>query len=292
MKAIKSKDLTISVPNMGCDKNCLYCISKVIGPMDSNYDLMLKQLPKVKHLAEASEVLTVLFTSKGEPLLNLNAIMELSQPFRDWPLELQTNGVLLANSVIERTKEMHQVTDLLSLWHFNTIAFSLDYNTDFKLREAFAEVFKYIKSKGMNVRLCINITDHFHYLDFSGLWKGWLGPMMPYVSQVLFRRIDMPSYVNNVSEVTRWVQEHATGKEYDRLKIEAEDYIRSKGLLGLTPIKHLLDGNKVYDLEGIAVTFSDYCIQESHATDDIHSLILMEDGHVYTNWNSKASIIF
>jgi hypothetical protein len=51
-------------------------------------------------------------------------------------------------------------------------------------------------------------------------------------------------------------------------------------------------GAKVYDYDGIAVSYSDYCIQDYNDGDDIRSLIFQEDGHVYTSWNSKASILF
>jgi len=49
---------------------------------------------------------------------------------------------------------------------------------------------------------------------------------------------------------------------------------------------------RIYDYKGLSVSSSDYCMQDESGADDIRSLIFMEDGHLYTNWNSKASILF
>jgi hypothetical protein len=48
----------------------------------------------------------------------------------------------------------------------------------------------------------------------------------------------------------------------------------------------------VRDVGGIAVTFFEYCVQDSNGEDDIRSLIYNQDGHLYTTWNSPASMIF
>ena len=57
-------------------------------------------------------------------------------------------------------------------------------------------------------------------------------------------------------------------------------------------IRKLPYGATIYDIGGIAVTWFDYCIQDAHGVDDIRSLIFQEDGHLYTAWDSPASILF
>ena len=57
-------------------------------------------------------------------------------------------------------------------------------------------------------------------------------------------------------------------------------------------IRVLPFGAEVYDIGGIAVTWLDECVQERNNTNDIRSLIYQEDGHMYSSWDSLASILF
>ena len=57
-------------------------------------------------------------------------------------------------------------------------------------------------------------------------------------------------------------------------------------------IRKLPFGATVFDINGVSFTYFDYCVQESSNDETIRSLIYQEDGHLYTSWNSKASIIF
>ena len=93
---LKAENLTISVPNAGCDKNCPYCVSRMTGYVDNDYPKMLRNVSKVIHVARAAEVTSVLFTGKGEPILAYRELIELAGLFNFWPLELQTNGIGLA----------------------------------------------------------------------------------------------------------------------------------------------------------------------------------------------------
>lgn len=311
MRAIKAKDLTISVPNYGCDKKCPYCISRITGPAPTNKGRMLRNIRKVQHLAHAAQVTTVLFTSKGEPLLNnrsMGDMMALAEYFKDFPLEIQTNGLRLLRDL--EKGELDETCVLLYSAGFNTIAVSVDEDDweDVVKSGRFDEVFKTITETDMNVRLCINITSGFSGMTFSGIWENDLKAVRPYISQVLFRKIDMPSFLDDSSEEARkvvdWIKNSASDGTYERLRDEGLKYLLDHGrfvkevhdgeysYLENVPVKILPDGSPVFDLEGIAITFSDYCIQETHSSDDIRSIILMEDGKVYTSWNSKASLMF
>jgi hypothetical protein len=64
-------------------------------------------------------------------------------------------------------------------------------------------------------------------------------------------------------------------------------------VLGQKPLRVLPEtGIEVYDIMGMSVCFSDYCIQQENRMEDIRSLIFHQDGHVYTSWDSPASILF
>ena len=53
-----------------------------------------------------------------------------------------------------------------------------------------------------------------------------------------------------------------------------------------------IHGMSIYDCKGISVLFSDYCIQEQANDNDVRSIVFHEDGHLYTLWNSAASMRF
>jgi hypothetical protein len=57
-------------------------------------------------------------------------------------------------------------------------------------------------------------------------------------------------------------------------------------------IRDLATGVKVYDVGGISLAISDYCIQEQDSGSNLRSLVFQEDGHLYTSWGSRASILF
>jgi len=48
---MRANNLTICVPNRGCDKNCKYCISKMTFEPESNYQLMVRNAKKVAKIA-------------------------------------------------------------------------------------------------------------------------------------------------------------------------------------------------------------------------------------------------
>lgn len=269
-KDLKAENLTISLPNHGCNKGCPYCVSRMTGYVESDYPLMLSNVDKVKTIAKAAEVTSVLFTGKGEPLLcpELSAI---ASKFKEFPLEIQTNGIILEDRI-----------DHLANLEFNVIAISID---DVSNLYSYAKITKRIKELGMVSRFTVNLVgeicknspkDLIYILADMG------------VNQVTFRRIVAPENPKN-DKTAKWIIENAPIEAYKDFIIKLYDFME-KG--NTTLIRTLNSGMKVYDCEGLAVLVSEYCIQEKNNGDDVRSLIFLEDGHLYTSWNSRASILF
>ena len=82
-----------------------------------------------------------------------------------------------------------------------------------------------------------------------------------------------------------WIASNSNDEQYKKMMWEVKE-------IGHHVVRKLPYGAVVYDIDGIAVTGFDYCVQDQNNNEDIRSLIFMEDGHVYTSWNSKASILF
>ena len=281
---MKAQSLAICIPNHGCNKNCPYCISKLTGDVEENVELIDRNIDKVVKLASTSNVNSVIFTGKGEPLLNMKAVVYFGEKFKDFPIEIQTNGLVLSEYG-KRIKSLYNCG-------VNVVSLSFDNVSNF---EKFKNVIDEVNGTGMIVRVTFNVTDKYktpevadniNLEQFINLCKGYD------VQQLSFRNITIPHNYNNLHEtnedakkVFNWIMKNTKKKFYNSLINQV------KAVKG-NPIRKLTFDAEVLDIGGIAVTYFDYCLQDSHHEEDIRNIILAEDGHVYTAWNSKASILF
>lgn len=271
---LKAENLTISVPNAGCDKNCPYCVSRMTGYVANDYPKMIRNAGKVIHVARAAEVTSVLFTGKGEPTLAYRELIELARFFRSWPLELQTNGVRLAAGSDSLLSELYDAG-------FDVIAVSVDRTAEL---EAYRGLFARIRRAGLLARITVNITDLLGGIAFSGLLDYCRATG---ISQLTLRRVITPENPKD-APTAQWIAGHAHESDYRSLMEEAKRFVSERGRL----IRTLNHGVEVYDCDGVSFSYSDYCIQERSLGDNVRSLVFLEDGHLYTSWNSPASILF
>lgn len=274
---MRAENLAISIPPAKplCDKNCEYCVSRMTGYLKTNRRLIARNLPKVRELAHVGQVTSVLFTGKGEPTLNEVDLFWLMDEFRHLPLELQTNGLKLSRdfNLLER----------LAAAGLNTLAVSID---DLKQFVAYYEMLARSKELGLLTRVTLNITNKLPKdISFRGLVSLC---RKSYVDQLMLRNVVVPNNVPLDIPTAKWISENVDPTMYPRLQSELQDTCEKKGML----IRELSFGSLVYDYRGISVTYSDYCVQDGNDGEDIRSLILMEDGHCYTSWNSEASALF
>jgi pyruvate-formate lyase-activating enzyme len=274
---MKANNLTISIPNMGCDKNCKYCVSKCTGSVETNCTLMYRNIDKVLNLARMSQVSSVMLTGKGEPFLNLGDVYDFTRRFKEFPLEIQTNGIWL-------NKNRGRISELAELG-MNVIAVSVDAGDMVLLDLSHA-----IHEAGMLLRVTFNVTNkeallpRTSFQDLLNAARDLWG-----ADQLTLRNIVVPNYTKHTLQ-SRWIKnkKNVDPRLYQCLQAELIKMCQKKG----HHIRSLPYGAEVYDLQGVAVSYSDYCIQDGNNTEDIRSLILQDDGHVYTSWASKASILF
>lgn len=277
---MKANNLTISIPNKGCDKNCPYCVSQCTGLMESNEQLMLWNSPKVLNLARMSQVSSVLLTGKGEPCLNFDSVLDFTHKFKEFPLELQTNGIWLSKNLNR--------CQTLSSTGMNVIALSID-----TLRTDHSKLARAIHDAGMLLRVCFNVTNDKHlrrahqsrvivpFEDILHVTRVWGA------DQLTLRKITIPNHTDKTKQ-SNWINENCEEALWARLRYEMAQMLSKDG----HHLRSLPYGAQVYDLHGVAVSYSDYCIQDGNNTEDIRSLIFQEDGHLYTSWNSDASKLF
>jgi organic radical activating enzyme len=271
---MRAANLTISIPYLGCDKNCPYCVSKMTGYPKPNSGLMGRNIDKVKTLARAAQITNVLLTGKGEPCLNWNTLLKYVEAFQDWPLELQTNGIIL-------NKHLDKVNTLL-IHGLDVVAISIDKIEQFT---TFSKLFKRIHDLGMTSRVTLNVTN---MIPKTATFNYFISICKQHnIDQFLLRNIVAPTHAQ-VSEYTKWIDENTSPEQYDKLVGEMNMCLEKFG----TFLRETEFGMKIYDYRGVSITKSDYCIQDSSNGNNIRSLILLDDGHLYTNWYSKASRLF
>ena len=248
------------------------------GYMKSDWELFKININKVKRMANIAGVTSVSITGKGEPTLNLEAVLFVCNELKDYPIEIQTNGLKLLESPILIDKLCNMGVDIFAI--------SMDQIIDF---EKLKPVIERIKKLNRTVRVTLNITDNLPNPDSVG-FRDYINYCKKYgIDQFSLRQITVANYTEP-SSTHKWIEDHASNGYYDKLieqfeKIQHDSY--KYQFLG-----KLSYGAKLFDVDGISFTYFDYCIQDSNNGEDIRSLIYMEDGHVYTNWSSLASRIF
>ncbi len=281
---MRAQSLAICIPNHGCNKSCPYCISKLTGDIEENRQLIGRNINKVVKLASTSNVNSVIFTGKGEPLMNISAVTYFGDKFKDFPIEVQTNG-------LELLDRRRLITTLYNNG-INVVSFSFDNISNF---EKFKDVIAAIQALGMIVRVTFNVTDKYKAPEVADY--VFLGAFIDLckehsIRQLSFRNITIPHNYNDMHETNKdakkvfdWITQNTERKFYNSL---IDQVIAAKG----TPIRKLTFDAEVLDIDGIAVTYFDYCLQDNHKEEDIRNIIFAEDGHCYTNWASRASILF
>ena len=277
---MKAVNLTISVPDKGCDKNCPYCISRITPRVISDIENMAKNINKVKKIAIEAGVTSVLFTSKGEPFQNTKDLLFLMSEFKEWPLELQTNGRWLLENI-------HFLRRLAGIkYGLNVLALSVDSP---KTLDDTAIIIRRAKTLNLIVRITVNANK---FLNLNAKTLIAFCKNM-HVDQLTIRKLSYPSSSDENKDEVKWIKENTKNSYTDLI----EDFRK----LNLKPIRKLpnlpvvndiFTKSDIFDCEGIALVTSDYCIQEESSVDEIRSLIFHQDGHLYTSWDSKASVLF
>ena len=275
---MQANNITVSIPNKGCAKDCPYCISKMTGYIKTHEELFYHNLPMARRTAKRCGATHMLITSKGEPLQNIPAIKRTCEIFEKYPIEIQTNGLLLDASMG------------FELQHagVNIVAVSVDHPHYFDLN-CNPQMWQAIKNFNMIARATVMVFDIFEewsLRDFINVCHA------NGIRQLTFRSPTVPERTVPTTESKKAVQyifDHNAPKLYKSLQQDLIDTVHAgKGNI----IMQLPFGPIVYDIEGVAITSMDYCMQEQSNGLNIRSLIYMEDGHLYTCWDKKGSILW
>ncbi len=275
-----AQTLSICIPDKGCNQNCPYCVSKMTWNPLPDETQMYASIHKVKSFAERAGVTDVVLTGKGEPTLNYEFISKIMPHFKEWPVVLQTNGTMFTENISHKLRDYHIIgTDI--------VAVSVD---DLPILTHYSKIgmFKYMKSNHLIPRITVMLTPY----AVRNCFEDWIDECLNIgIRQLSFREVTIPNYRMDTTlsnEAALWIEKNIT------TNFNVNKWIKNyyKEIKQYSTIRQLPYGAVIKDVRGISVTYFEYCVQDTHRNDDIRSLIWNQDGHLYTTWNSPASLIF
>lgn len=290
--------LSIVVP-AGCPNRCKFCVSRMHD--DSEYVNQIEKNKRFKHLyrsdyaarlafARDNGCNTIIYTGDGEPILNMDFLesvstwnRELEHPFR-W-MELQTSGVTLDEEKLRWLRnEIKIATISVSLSSVFDDGDNAAYNgTPAKLRVNIGSLCGLIKELDFNLRLSLNMTDHYTGCSPADVFERVhaLG-----ADQVTFRVLYKASepVTGEAKEINAWIDAHACAKS----TIDAINaYIVDKG----RRLERLPFGAMRYSVHGISTVVDDDCMN-TEARESLKYLILRPNCKLYTKWDDHGSLLF
>lgn len=304
------QSLSIDVPctKTPCPNNCAFCVAKmrdedyptITYKADSSFDAFFSQAQheflKRMNFARDNGCNTLVLTGNGEPLYNHEYYMfvkecnsMLDKPFRK--VEIQTTGVGV-QKVFRIGKDISDgfiSTASLSVADVFSDASNLSImNTPKFLHFNLENICDLLKSRGLNLRLSLNLTDVYNIEDCGSAFEVFEYAKSIFkrckelgADQITFRQM----YTSGLNtDKDRWIKEHMVASELVR---EIEGYIRSAG----RKLEVLPFGAIKYSVDGMGVVLDDDCMNERPST-VMKYLILRPNGKLYSRWDDEGSLIF
>ena len=231
-----------------------------------------------------------MLTGNNEPQQNrefLKVFSEINQniknPFLN--IEMQTTGAFIDGDYLDFLKSFVGVT---------TVALSVAcLDNDEKNRAmirtgdrdlSVATLCKAIKDRDLNLRICLNMNDGIlSDLPFSSKSIMDLCEKMK-ADQITFRALWASE---SETEQGEWIKNNVTEKT-SSLITEMKNNIKAEGKY----LDTLEYGSDRYDYREFSIVMDEDSMAKKENKNAIKYLILRPNGHLYSKWDSKASLIF
>lgn len=281
------QSLSIVVPTGECWNNCAYCVSRMHHEDYGKSILYHNEIPqsylnRIKFVRDEG-CNSMILTGTAEPQQNLTFIYKLLRENQSLPkpfynISIQTTASGLKEEDIVNLISAGVTTFAISLSSFIESNHWEITNTPFSKRTIyFNNLFRIIKENGANIRACFNLTNEFTSCEPEDYFR-WCE--LHKIDQATFRKI----YADGHNEKAEWVHSHEFPKEKFN---EIVEYVRSSG----TAVSRLPYGFIQYDVNGISTVIDDNCMDKNNI-EDMKYMILRPNGHLYSKWDLKGSLVF
>lgn len=289
---MKVQTFSIVGGNEACNAACPFCVSRMTPANGVDLEepwVNWRNFDVACRFAKDNNVSTVLLTGKGEPTLfpgQITDYLKQLRPYRFPFIELQTNGILLAQNP-EYEKHMSQWYEL----GVTMVALSIAHHDSGKNHEVtrpnngrtvdLPDLIERLRSHGFSVRLSCTLLKG--YID-SVAAVNQLADFAREnsVEQLTLRPVEKPEKSRD-KEVYDWVSRH----KLDRRQEQAiRNYLRKKG----TEVLRLVHGAAVYDLDGQNVCLSNALTIDAKSG-EVRQLIFFPDGHLRYDWQYMGAML-
>jgi len=293
------QSLSICVPASRCINDCEFCCSKMHGgdykdrftPLSTTMSY-IKDMKKRLQYARDNGCNTLMLTGNNEPQQNkafLRTLGVVNQSLQDpfLNIEIQTSGAFIDEDMLDFLKAIGVTTIAISVASLDNPKTNQDLikTPDYNLY--LLPLCQNIKKRNMNLRICLNMNDHMvctlrdkeHALaDIIGICRK-LG-----ADQLTCRALWTSEDGTPQAE---WIANNVTNLTHDFIqyfKLQVKEHGKYLDTLEYGACR--------YDFEGFSTVIDeDSMAQEAHK-EEVKYLILRPDGHLYSKWDTKASLIF
>lgn len=293
--------MSICVPATKCFNNCTYCCSKMHGNDYENiyskpetFHNYVKALRNALEFARDNGCNTVILTGNNEPQQDINFLkifslvnQTISKPFRN--IEMQTSGALIDDNMLTFLKETVGITTMaVSTSCIDNVDVNLEMVRSCDKHLNLINLYKKIKEKGINLRVCLNMNDKIVakksalHTKVDSIFKicSEVG-----ADQITFRKLWSSDETG--AEEKAWIDKNVT-KITDDMIYEMKSRIQKHGKkLGVLEF-----GATQYDYKGFSIVIDEDSMAQNADNSAIKYLIFRPDGHLYSRWDSKASRVF
>lgn len=293
---MKVRTFSIVAGSMACQARCPFCVAHMTpknGIGSKAPDINWRNFKKACQFARDGGCSTAMITSKGEPTIFPDQVSEFLQnlaPFNFPVIELQTNGLLIADGPGNKVTDQH-----LKDWYdagLTTVAISVSHYDADKNKEIYMAgkkdymdlpaLIAKLHRFGFSVRLAVVMVKG--YIDsVAEVEKMIAFAQANKVEQLTFRPVTKPDKSENEA-IFKWTSEHHVPAE---LEGELNKHLLSVG----SPVLELAHGATVYDVRGQNVCMTN-CLTIQPDNDELRQVIFFPDGHLRYAWQYSGAVIF
>jgi len=311
-EVIQSLSICCPSPSGKCINHCATCTARQhTNPYKNKYDGTHMEcfeywndvIKRMKH-AQDKGCTTVMLTGSNEPQQNKRwleglylAMKSLDKPFNN--IEIQTTGAFLDRDYLEFLKWFGVTTVAVSTFSVfdDKINRAIEGNADKDLK--IQELCDNINDLGMNVRICVNVTDYVltesqrrrlgteSVSGKTALMNECVNDLLNrchelHANQVTFRKM----WANDGTPEADWI--HANESFADDILSTIVNIVMIKGTL----LNKLPYGASRYDYLGFSIVIDTDSMAKDETNAAIKYYIIRENGKMYSSWDSAASIVF